>query len=110
MKKQKLLDWMTQYLRINRTISLDIVNTLYGETTYGGFTGRISQMRGAGWEIELHNGVYMLVGEPLTADDTGFERKRDRWYVNAFCPGMEPITSAQLLVILQKSGWRRVLR
>ncbi len=52
MKKRKLIDWMADYLRLNGVITLEAVNVLYGPTTYGGFTGRISELRSRGMEIQ----------------------------------------------------------
>ncbi len=63
MKKRKLLDWMEDYLKINGTISLEVVNLLYGATTYGGYSGRISEMRARGMVIgEGKNGAHKLSG------------------------------------------------
>lgn len=63
MKKRKLLDWMEDYLKINGTISLEVVNLLYGPTTYGGYSGRISEMRSRGMMIgEGKNGAHRLSG------------------------------------------------
>lgn len=65
MTKRKLLDWMEDYLKFNGLISLGAVNLLYGPTTYGGFSGRISELRTRGMAIDKGvNGVYRLTNYP----------------------------------------------
>ena len=58
-----LQQWIAEYLRIHGDITHDVANTLRG-CTYSGFTGRIAELRAAGWQIDQTGGVYTLVAEP----------------------------------------------